>query len=102
MPWRLIVIGLLVLILRRLPAVVALYKWIPDVKTFREALFSGHFGPVGVGAVFISTLASTKLPEPHNPPVDQIDLLAATIQPIVAFMVLCSIVTRTLLNVGNF
>lgn len=49
--WRLIVIAILVLILRRLPAMIALYKWIPDVKTFREAVFSGHFGPMGVGTL---------------------------------------------------
>ncbi len=49
--WRLIVIGILVVLLRRLPVMVALYKWIPDVKTFREAIFSGHFGPMGVGTL---------------------------------------------------
>lgn len=48
-PWRLVVIAILVLLLRRLPIMIALYKWIPDVKTFREAIFSGHFGPIGVG-----------------------------------------------------
>ena len=47
--WRLIVIAILVLLLRRLPIMIALYKWIPDVKTLREAVFSGHFGPMGVG-----------------------------------------------------
>ena len=47
--WRLIVIAILVLLLRRLPVMIALYKWIPDVKTLREAVFSGHFGPMGVG-----------------------------------------------------
>lgn len=93
-PWRLVLLGILVLLLRRLPAVIALYRWIPDIKTFREALFSGHFGPMGVGAVFISTLASTKLPDPVYPPTTQIELLAGCVQPIVAFMVLCSIATR--------
>lgn len=48
--WRLIVIGILVMLLRRLPVVIALYRWIPDIKTFREAIFSGHFGPMGIGA----------------------------------------------------
>lgn len=48
-PWRLIVLAILVLLLRRLPIMLALYRWIPDVKTFREAIFSGHFGPIGVG-----------------------------------------------------
>lgn len=47
--WRLIVIAILVLLLRRLPIIIALYKWIPDIKTFREAVFSGHFGPIGIG-----------------------------------------------------
>ena len=47
--WRLLVIGILVLILRRLPVIVGLYKFIPDIKTFREAVFSGHFGPMGIG-----------------------------------------------------
>ncbi|PCH40212.1 hypothetical protein WOLCODRAFT_116887 [Wolfiporia cocos MD-104 SS10] len=89
--WRLIVIAILVLLLRRLPVMVALYKWIPDVKTIREAFFSGHFGPMGIGAIFISTLAAQQLPRPESPPASQAQLLAATIQPICAFMVLCSI-----------
>ena len=92
--WRLIVIAILILLLRRLPIVIALYKWIPDVKTFREAVFSGHFGPIGVGAVFISTLAAEHLPTPHESHDvrnNQSELLAASIQPIVAFMVLTSI-----------
>lgn len=90
--WRLIVIAILVLLLRRLPIMLLLYKWIPDVKTFREAIFSGHFGPIGVGAVFISTLAVGALPATEgNPEEDQIAMLASTIQPIVSFMVLCSI-----------
>lgn len=46
---RLICIAILVLSLRRLPIIVALFKWIPDIKSFREALFSGHFGPMGIG-----------------------------------------------------
>ncbi|EJF63329.1 hypothetical protein DICSQDRAFT_145567 [Dichomitus squalens LYAD-421 SS1] len=94
--WRLLVIGILVLILRRLPIIVGLYKFIPDVKTFREAVFSGHFGPMGIGAVFISTLAAQQLPVPENPPVGQQQMLAASIQPIVAFMVLCSIAVHGL------
>ncbi|KAA1474706.1 hypothetical protein DENSPDRAFT_343820 [Dentipellis sp. KUC8613] len=94
--WRLIVLALLVLLLRRLPAIIALYRWIPDVKSLREALFSGHFGPMGVGAVFISTLAAQTLPAPADPPAGQAQLLAASIQPIVAFMVVTSILIHGL------
>ena len=49
---------------------------------------------MGVGAIFISTLAVTELPEPQSPPQSQAELLAATLQTIVAFVVLGSIVIR--------
>ena len=44
-----------------------------------------------LGAIYISTLAAQQFPNPNNPPVNQYDYLALTIQPIVAFMVLCSV-----------
>ncbi|KAK0189607.1 Cation/H+ exchanger [Armillaria mellea] len=89
-PWRLVVLFIAILALRRIPSILLLYKWIPEIRTWREALFSGHFG-----AVFISTLALTELPEPHNPPESQQELLAATLQPIVSFVILGSIIIRT-------
>jgi len=93
---RLICIAVLVLLLRRLPIILGLFKWIPDIKNFREALFSGHFGPIGIGAIFISTLAAEILPRPQNPPANQAEYLATLIQPVVAFMVLCSILIHGL------
>lgn len=51
---------------------------------------------MGVGAVFISTLALSRLPVPHDPPQDQQEMLAATLQPIVSFIVLGSILIRKL------
>ncbi|KAK1223104.1 hypothetical protein PQX77_014032 [Marasmius sp. AFHP31] len=94
--WRLVVIAILVLLFRRLPAVLALYKWIPDIKTFREAVFSGHFGPIGIGAIFISTLAAEVLHQRADHEDEQTELLQKAIQPIVAFMVLCSILIHGL------
>ncbi|KAK7022027.1 hypothetical protein VNI00_017060 [Paramarasmius palmivorus] len=94
--WRLVVIAILVLLFRRLPAMIALYRWIPDVKTFREALFTGHFGPMGIGAVFISTLAAERLHRDGDHESPQIEMLSKTIQPITAFMVLCSILIHGL------
>ncbi|KAG7091677.1 hypothetical protein E1B28_010697 [Marasmius oreades] len=99
--WRLILIAMLVLLFRRLPVMLALYKWIPDVKTFREALFSGHFGPMGIGAVFISTLAADTLRHEAETASSQssqaqLDFLQRSIQPITAFMVLCSILIHGL------
>ena len=93
--WRLLVLAILVLLLRRLPAILALYKWIPDIKTFREALFTGWFGPMGVGAVFISTLAKHSIPEgAAEKDTEQVDLLRECIVPIVMFLVLTSIICR--------
>ncbi|BEI82911.1 hypothetical protein CcaverHIS002_0307790 [Cutaneotrichosporon cavernicola] len=96
-PWRLVVITLLILLFRRLPIILALYKWIPDIKTFREALFSGWFGPMGVGAIFISTLARHHIPHPEpDGDTSQVDLLQETIVPVVSFLVLASVVTHGL------
>lgn len=51
---------------------------------------------MGVGAVFISSLALTRLPTPHDPPENQQEILAASLQPIVSFVVLGSILIRML------
>ena len=95
--WRLFVLAICVLLTKRLPIVVMLWRWIPDIKTFREAVFAGHFGPIGVGAIFIATLARTQLPEEVNsPPQTTNDILALTVQPIIFFFVLCSIIIHGL------
>jgi len=104
-PWRLIVLFFGILFLRRIPVMLAIFPFVPDIHNWREALFCGHFGPMGVGAVFISTLAMHKLPEADKPPNDQVDMLALSIQPIVSFVVLCSILVHGLsipfFNVGR-
>lgn len=49
---RLIALGILGLLLRRIPALLLTYtimSWV--IKNWREALFMGYFGPTGVGAV---------------------------------------------------
>ena len=43
-PWRLVTLFLCIAAFRRIPALLALYKWVPEIKTWREALFTGHFG----------------------------------------------------------
>ncbi|KAL1413096.1 hypothetical protein Q8F55_000845 [Vanrija albida] len=95
--WRLIVLAILILLFRRMPVILALYKWIPDIKNFREAVFVGWFGPMGVGAIFISTLARHHIPEPEfDGDTSQVDLLQETIGPIVAMLVLASVLTHGL------
>ena len=72
-PWRLLAFVLSVLLFRRIPIVLALYRWIPDIRTLREALFCGHFGPMGLGGVFLAIEARAQLengssiPSKHPP-----------------------------------
>lgn len=43
-PWRLVVLFIAILFLRRIPVLLLLYRWVPEIEDWREALFSGHFG----------------------------------------------------------
>lgn len=43
-PWRLVTLFMCIAVFRRIPALLALYKWVPEIKTWKEALFTGHFG----------------------------------------------------------
>lgn len=61
--WRLIVLAVVIVFLRRLPAVLAFKPFTPDIKSWREAMFCGHFGPIGVGAIFAVILARRDLEE---------------------------------------
>jgi NhaP-type Na+/H+ or K+/H+ antiporter len=45
--YRLIVLGILILLFRRLPVVYAMHKVIPQIEGKRQALFVGFFGPIG-------------------------------------------------------
>jgi len=91
-------VGLLVLILlfRRLPVVLALKRFIPDIRTYREALFCGHFGPMGLGALFLVIEAraqlenGTSLPDPRPPEHTTHKEAIETIWPVVCFIILGS------------
>ncbi|KAK6499727.1 hypothetical protein TWF481_010084 [Arthrobotrys musiformis] len=103
-PWRLVCISILVIFFRRIPIMVVLRPFIPDIKTFRESLFAGHFGPIGVGAIFVAILARSELatgnaatplavlPEPDSDFENL--LLIEVIWPIVTFMVISSIIVH--------
>ena len=100
-PWRLVVIALLVLFFRRIPIMLALKPLIPDVRTWREALFAGHFGPIGVGAIFVAILARAELESETTEPLDDLpppgskdyDVIYL-IWPITTFLVMSSILVH--------
>lgn len=50
--WRLILLGILILLLRRIPMVLLFHKKIKEIEDLPQALFVGFFGPIGVSAVF--------------------------------------------------
>ena len=56
-PWRLVVLFLAIMFLRRIPSMLLLYRWIPEIKTLKKAFFSGHFGPVSCNS-FIFVLCN--------------------------------------------
>jgi NhaP-type Na+/H+ or K+/H+ antiporter len=49
---RLIFLGILILLLRRLPIVFTMRKHIHQIEEKRQAVFVGFFGPIGVSAIF--------------------------------------------------
>lgn len=89
-----------ILVARRIPIVLLAKRFIPDLKTWNEAFFTGHFGPMGVGALFLAMEARADLESGGEsasvegfPPTDRpaaqqlgIDL----VWPVVCFIVLVS------------
>ncbi|KAI1212163.1 alkali metal cation/H+ antiporter Nha1 C terminus-domain-containing protein [Annulohypoxylon truncatum] len=99
--WRLTVMAIFVILFRRIPIMMLLKPVIPDIKTWREALFAGHFGPIGVGAIFVALLARAELESEHSIPEAELPEPGAKfynvivlVWPIVTFMVVASILVH--------
>jgi Na(+)/H(+) antiporter len=100
-PWRLVVLGILVLFFRRIPIMLALKPVIPDLKTWREASFAGHFGPIGVGGLFVAILARAELETDTTTPLavlpeegfEHLNIIEM-IWPITCFLVIVSIIVH--------
>ncbi|KAK3692140.1 alkali metal cation/H+ antiporter Nha1 C terminus-domain-containing protein [Podospora appendiculata] len=108
--WRLTVLAIFVILFRRIPIMMALKPLIPDIKTWREALFAGHFGPIGVGAIFVAILAMAELEQEAPIPLGDLEQyfkeaeeagrevehrkLLELVWPIVAFLVVASILVH--------
>jgi sodium/hydrogen antiporter len=109
-PLRLIAFLILVLLFRRIPVVLALWRWIPDIRTWREAWFCGHFGPMGLGGLFLAIEARAYLetdsasPLPHPPhfgqPFTEREQAIRLIWPLVCFVVMGSTLVHGLSVLG--
>lgn len=84
--WRVVALGITVLLLRRPPWVIAATKLIPALSDFKESSFAGWFGPIGVGAVFYIQVALKQLPADGTR-----DRLRVVYSPLVLFMVFSSV-----------
>ncbi|KAK4121813.1 hypothetical protein N657DRAFT_576578 [Parathielavia appendiculata] len=95
---RLVPLGILVLLFRRLPWVFAIHKFIPQIEEVRQAIFVGFFGPVGVSAIFylyvtLEFLHTLDVDGEHR---DDVKNLPETVVVVVWFIAICSIVVHGL------
>ncbi|KAJ3371677.1 hypothetical protein GGF31_002656 [Allomyces arbusculus] len=81
--WKVLLLSIAVLVLRRMPWLLALYRWIPAIHTPSEALFAGWFGPMGVSALFYAYLVKLDVTVPDN--------IRTAVVPIVSLLVLASV-----------
>lgn len=91
--YRLVPLGILVLLLRRLPMVLAFHKKIHQIEDIQHALFVGFFGPIGVSAVFYLYIAREFLREIEVDGEQRPDAakLAELLNVVIWFLAVCSI-----------
>ncbi|KAI3327589.1 Sodium/hydrogen exchanger family-domain-containing protein [Xylariaceae sp. AK1471] len=98
--YRLIPLGLLILLFRRPPFVLGLYKKIPQIDGIRQATFMGFFGPIGCSAIFYLYVTvefiKTLNPDGGDAPREDVANLEETVNIVVWFMVVVSVVVHGL------
>jgi sodium/hydrogen antiporter len=93
--YRLVPLGICVLLFRRLPFVWAIHKFIPQIEHHRQAIFVGFFGPVGVSAIFYLyiTLEFLNTLNVEGEPRDDVANLGEIVYVVVWFIAICSTVS---------
>jgi len=96
--YRLIPLGILVLILRRLPMVLAFRRGIHQIEDYRHAMFVGFFGPIGVSAIFYLYISREFLRKiiVNGQVREDAERLSECIEVVVWFLVICSITVHGL------
>ena len=99
-PWSLVFMGCLVLLLRRLPAVLMLRGKIDEIEHLSRAIFVGFFGPIGVSAIFYLMVGVKFLDDLAMDPLDssqeEIRNLQAVMKLVVWFLAMNSVVIHGL------
>ncbi|KAL5376712.1 hypothetical protein DPSP01_010259 [Paraphaeosphaeria sporulosa] len=97
--YRLVPLGILVLLLRRPPIVFAMHKSIHQIEEKRQALYVGFFGPIGVSAIFYLYITLDFLRKnvtvDGEPRSDAVYLMEVT-KIVVWFLVICSVIIHGL------
>lgn len=96
--YRLVFLGILILIVRRLPIVLAMHKYIHQIEHFSQACFVGFFGPIGVGAIFYLSISREFLLDikVDGKTREDAQRVADAVNVVVWFLVVCSIVSLPL------
>ena len=92
--YRLVFLGVLVLLLRRIPVIYAMHMHIKQIDQKRRALFVGFFGPIGVSAIFYLYVSLDFLREmnAHGEHREDAARLEDIMTVVVWFLAICSIV----------
>ncbi len=95
--YRLVFLGVLILLFRRLPVVFCLHRYMHQIEEKRQAIFVGFFGPIGVSAIFYVYISLEFLETIRVDGQQRADAkkLAETLTVIVWFLAICSIVSET-------
>ncbi|KAL6824354.1 Sodium/hydrogen exchanger family domain-containing protein [Trichoderma sp. SZMC 28015] len=98
--YKLVPLGIAVLLVRRLPWIFGLHRWIHQITGTHQALFVGFFGPIGVSAVFylfitLEFIEKFMSDEDGNPRSD-VKELGAMVRIVVWFLVVCSVIVHGL------
>ncbi|ODM23653.1 hypothetical protein SI65_01242 [Aspergillus cristatus] len=96
--YRLIFLGILVLLVRRVPIIFAMHKSIQQIENKFQAAFVGFFGPIGVGAVFYLSVCREFLLKitVEGKVREDAQQVAEAVEVVVWFLVICSIVVHGL------
>lgn len=94
--YRLVFLGVLILLLRRIPVIYAMHKHIEQIDQRRQAFFVGFFGPIGVSAIFYLYISLEFLREMNANGEHREDAarLEDIMTVVVWFLAICSIVSN--------
>lgn len=97
----LLLLAFIVMTLRRVPVITLFFKLIPAIVTFREAIFAGWFGPIGVASLNYALYAKAYLVTRYN----YSGWIVEKLYPITVWLVLCSVllhgITVPIMKIGN-